>query len=38
VLGLGASYLSHVAGAVLVAAGGVVIVTGILITAVSRFR
>jgi hypothetical protein len=38
VLGLGASYLSHVAGAVMVAAGGVVIVTGILITAVSRFR
>jgi hypothetical protein len=38
VLGLGASYFSHVAGVLILAEGGVVIVTGILITAASHFR
>ncbi|HEV7564928.1 MAG TPA: hypothetical protein VGO31_03090 [Microbacteriaceae bacterium] len=38
VLGLAVSYVSHVAGGVVIVAGCVVIGTGILITVVSSFR
>jgi hypothetical protein len=38
VLGLGVTYVSHVAGGVVIVAGCVVIGTGILITVVSYFR